>query len=162
MTTCGVTTCGVEAWRRGGVEACRREDPGRLGMVTPNDRRYTREHQWVLPMGGGLARVGITAYAARRLGDLVLVELPDVQRRYGPGEEFGTVESVKAVSGLHMPVTGKVIAVNEALRDDPGAIDDDPYGEGWIVQLALSDAKELNLLLSAPEYDAACADERGE
>ncbi|MCL8209027.1 MAG: glycine cleavage system protein GcvH [Actinomycetia bacterium] len=103
-------------------------------MEFPEDRRYTPDHEWLLPDG----TVGITDYAQDALGDVVFVELPAVGRTVKSGEAFGVVESVKSVSDLFSPADGEVVAVNEALRDHPELVNQDPYGQGWIVRLRVT------------------------
>ncbi len=102
-------------------------------MDLPADRRYTAEHEWI--DAGDPATVGITAHAAQQLGDVVFVALPEVGRRLAAGEVFGEVESTKSVSDLYAPAAGEVVAVNTALADDPGAVNADPYGAGWLIRL---------------------------
>ena len=100
----------------------------------PDDRRYARDHEWAMPRDG-LLRVGVNDFAQDRLGDVVYVELPRPGARFGAGERFGAVESVKAVSDLFMPVSGTVAAVNGALSASPGLVNSDPYGEGWMIEV---------------------------
>lgn len=118
-------------------------------MDVPDELHYTEDHEW-LRVEGDEAIVGITAYAADQLGDVVFVELPEVGATFDAGDSFGTVESVKAVSDLYTPVGGEVVGVNEALNDQPEKINEDPYGEGWIVKLSVSDEGDL---LSASDYE---------
>jgi glycine cleavage system H protein len=115
-------------------------------MTIPEDRQYTQEHEWLTPDG----TVGITDYAQEALGDVVFVELPAVGRTLKRGEAFGVVESVKSVSDLYSPADGTVAAVNEALKDRPELINQDPYGAGWIIRLAV--AGEPQGLLDADAY----------
>jgi glycine cleavage system H protein len=116
----------------------------------PQDLQYTKSHEWVR-QDGDTATVGITDHAQEELGDVVFVELPAEGESFDAGESFGTVESVKAVSDLYAPVAGEVVEVNSALEDAPEKINEDPYGEGWIVKLRTSgDAADL---LSADEYE---------
>ncbi len=119
-------------------------------MSVPEELQYTRSHEWVRTEGD-TATVGITDYAQDELGDIVFVELPEVGATFGAGDSFGTVESVKAVSDLYAPVGGEVVEVNEALDDSPEKINEDPYGDGWIVKLRVSD--EGTGLLSASDYE---------
>ncbi|MFJ3790434.1 glycine cleavage system protein GcvH [Kitasatospora sp. NPDC090091] len=120
----------------------------------PDDRKYTREHEWVLLVGKDKARVGITDHAQRQLGDLVFVELPDVGRQLELGDPFGVVESVKSASDIFTPLTGKVSGRNDLLSDEPETINDDPYMDGWIVELTITKPAELNDLLSPADYKA--------
>jgi glycine cleavage system H protein len=119
-------------------------------MKVPGDLEYTRSHEWVRRREGEMVTVGITGYAQEELGDVVFVELPKEGISVGPGETLGTIESVKAVSDLYAPVGGEVVEVNEALADAPEKINEDPYGEGWIAKLRVSEEGEL---LSAEEYE---------
>ena len=119
----------------------------------PEDRRYTKEHEWV-KVDGDRARVGITDYAQNQLGDVVYLELPEVGRVLKAGETFGTVESVKAVSELYAPVAGEVLEVNSALVSNPEAINTDPHGNGWMIVVRPADAKSVGALLDAKGYQA--------
>ena len=119
----------------------------------PEDRRYTKEHEWV-KVDGDRARIGITDYAQNQLGDVVYLELPEVGRVLKAGETFGTVESVKAVSELFAPVAGEVVEVNSALVSSPEAINSDPHGGGWMIVVKPSDAKGVGGLLDAKAYQA--------
>ncbi len=124
-------------------------------MSIPDDLQYTRSHEWVR-MEDGTATIGITEHAQDELGDIVFVELPDEGATLDAGDSFGTVESVKAVSDLYTPVGGEVVEVNSALEDAPEKINEDPYGEGWIVKLRTTD--EANLL-SPEEYEKVVEEE---
>jgi glycine cleavage system H protein len=125
-------------------------------VSVPSDLRYTKDHEWVR-LDGDEAVVGITAYAADQLGDIVFVELPDIGRTLTAAAAFGVVESVKAVSDLFAPVGGEVTATNAGLISTPEAVNTDPYGEGWMIRLRLSDAGALDDLLDAAAYDALTA-----
>lgn len=120
---------------------------------TPAQLRYTKEHEWVRSQGSEL-EVGITAYAAQQLGDVVFVELPQVGHAVIAGQPFGVVESVKSVSDLFAPVSGRVTAVNTALENAPEQINDAPYAAGWIIRVAPENPNALQTLLSAEEYSA--------
>jgi glycine cleavage system H protein len=122
-------------------------------VSVPNDLRFTKDHEWVR-VDGDEATVGITAYAADQLGDIVFVELPDVGRTLSQHATFGVVESVKAVSDLFAPVSGEVAATNDALTGSPELVNGDPYGEGWMIKVRLSDDGEIGDLLDAAAYDA--------
>ena len=124
-------------------------------MNIPEDLQYTKSHEWVR-IEGDTATIGITDHAQEELGDVVFVELPDEGATFDAGESFGTVESVKAVSDLYTPVGGEVVEVNSALEDAPENINEDPYGEGWIVKLRTSDEADL---LSPEEYEKVVAEE---
>lgn len=119
----------------------------------PDDLLYTDEHEWIR-VNGDAAVVGITKYAASQLGDVTYVELPSVGQELVRGQAFGSVESVKAVSDVYAPARGTVTAVNARLDGEPGLINEDPYGEGWICKAALSDTAELGGLLSPEAYAA--------
>lgn len=125
-------------------------------MSVPTDLRYTRDHEWVR-IEGEEATVGITQYAADQLGDIVFVELPETGRALEGAKAFGVVESVKAVSDLFAPLAGEVVATNDALAAGPELVNADPYGEGWMVRLRITDPSELDDLLDADAYDALVA-----
>jgi glycine cleavage system H protein len=116
----------------------------------PTDRRYTKDHEWIV-VTGSLGRVGITDFAQKQLGDVVFVELPDVGRAVSQGEAAGTIESVKAVSELYSPASGKVVAVNSDLASKPELINKDPHGT-WLYDLELSNAREVDNLLNNDQY----------
>jgi glycine cleavage system H protein len=118
----------------------------------PEDCLYTREHEWIR-VDEDTGTIGITEHAQTSLGDIVYVELPRVGDSFSQGESFGNVESVKAVSELFMPVTGEVVQVNGDLTDAPELVNQDPYGDGWMLKIAISDASELDTLMSASEYE---------
>jgi glycine cleavage system H protein len=124
----------------------------------PEDLRYTKSHEWVR-MDGDEAVVGITDHAQELLGDLVFVELPEVGRQVQASEEFGVVESVKAASDVYAPLAGEVTAVNEALTDAPETINNDPYGDGWMVRIRVSDPGAAAGLLDASAYGDVAAED---
>ena len=117
----------------------------------PEDVRYTDDHEWA-KKNGDAVRMGISDYAQDQLGDIVFVELPDVGSSFDKGEEFGTVESVKAVSELYMPIGGEVTAINEALADEPELVNSDPYNGGWMIEIKASDPAELEAMKSKADY----------
>ena len=119
--------------------------------IYPEDLKYTKEHEWVA-VNGNVGTIGITHYAQSELGDIVYVELPAAGSPVVAGEEFGTVESVKAVSEICAPVSGEVLEINAALAKNPETINKDPYGDGWLIKLKLADPKELPSLMSAADY----------
>ncbi len=125
-------------------------------MSYPDDLRYSKEHEWVR-VEGTRATIGITSFAADELGDIVFVELPEVGATLQQFATFGVVESVKAVSDLFAPVSGEVVAVNEALRESPELLNSDAFGDGWIATLELSDPSEVDALLDARAYEAETA-----
>ncbi|MBN9684355.1 MULTISPECIES: glycine cleavage system protein GcvH [unclassified Corallococcus] len=118
----------------------------------PQDLKYTQEHEWAR-VSGKIVVVGITQHASNTLGDIVYVELPKLGAQVAAGGSFGTVESVKAVSELFAPISGKVVKVNDELVASPEDINSDPYGDGWLVEIELSDAGELGNLLDAAAYE---------
>ncbi|MFD4398955.1 glycine cleavage system protein GcvH [Kitasatospora sp. NPDC059811] len=120
----------------------------------PKDLKYTKDHEWVRTTGKDKARVGITDFAQKQLGDVVFADIPTMGKQLESGEAFGTVESVKAVSEIFMPLTGTVTAVNEGLNDEPELINTDPYGDGWIIELTVAKPDELKQLLTAAQYEA--------
>ena len=117
----------------------------------PDDLRYSDDHEWAKE-SNGVVRVGISDYAQNQLGDIVFVELPEVGETFEKGQEFGTVESVKAVSELYMPVGGEITAVNEALEDAPELVNNDPYAGGWMVDVRLQDPAEYGALKDKKAY----------
>jgi glycine cleavage system H protein len=119
----------------------------------PEELRYTREHEWAR-VEGKIATIGITRFAVEQLGDVTQVDLPKEGETLRKDDVFGAVESVKAVSDLFAPLTGKVVKVNSPLSDSPEYLNDDPYDEGWMIQVELSSPKELESLMSATEYAA--------
>jgi len=121
----------------------------------PADLLFTEEHEYLKPSEeDGVYYVGITDYAQGELGDVVYVELPSVGDKFGQMEVFGTVEAVKAVSDLYSPVAGEVVEVNDALANDPSVVNSDPYGDGWMIKLRVTDPSQLDGLLGPKEYAA--------
>ena len=120
-------------------------------MMVPKELKYTKDHEWII-LDGDIATVGITDFAQRELGDIVYVEVESVGEILKSDEVFGTVEAVKTVSDLFLPVSGEIIEFNENLDDNPELVNSDPYGEGWMIKLKVSDINDINLLLSAEEY----------
>ena len=120
---------------------------------TPTDLKYATSHEWAR-LEGDIITVGITDHAQEALGDLVFVELPEVGDSVNAGDEAGVVESVKAASDIYAPVSGEVVEINPALEDTPELINSDPYGEGWMYKIKVSDLAELDDMMSADEYDA--------
>lgn len=116
----------------------------------PSDRRYTKDHEWIV-VTGNLGRVGITEYAQKQLGDVVFIELPDVGRDVSQGQAAGTIESVKAVSELYSPASGKVVAVNSAVTAKPEVVNTDPHGS-WLFDIELSSPSEVETLLNNDQY----------
>ncbi|MDY0002392.1 MAG: glycine cleavage system protein GcvH [Polyangia bacterium] len=124
----------------------------------PEDLKYTKEHEWVRILDGDNIRVGITAHAAEQLGDITMVELPREGDEVEKEDEFGSIESVKAVSAVYSPVTGTVTKANEVLEDNPEYINEDPYDEGWLIEVHMTDPGELAELMSASEYEKHIAE----
>ncbi len=121
-------------------------------MEFPDDLKYTREHEWLL-VEGNVATVGITEFAQEQLGDVVFVELPAVGDKVTKDEAMGVVESVKAVSDVYAPVSGEVTEVNDDLPESTELVNEDPYGDGWMVKIQLSDPTDLDDLMTAAEYE---------
>ncbi|WP_033239292.1 glycine cleavage system protein GcvH [Streptomyces albidoflavus] len=121
-------------------------------MNIPEELKYTEEHNWVRVLPGGAAQVGITSYAQTQLGDIVFVELPKVGQALDAGQAMGVIESVKAATDLYSPLAGKVTAVNDELEASPELINEEPYGDGWMVEIQPSDAGALNDLLDSAKY----------
>lgn len=130
-------------------------------MEIPKGLRYSREHEWVA-VEDNLATVGITDYAQEQLGDVVYVELPEVGAQVTKDDPFGVVESVKAVSDVFAPVSGTVTEVNGPLADSPETVNEDPYGDAWMIRVELSDANELEDLMTDAEYQAFLKEEHEE
>ncbi|MBV8066605.1 MAG: glycine cleavage system protein GcvH [Candidatus Eremiobacteraeota bacterium] len=126
-------------------------------MTQPSDLLFSKEHEWVR-LDGESATIGITDYAQNALGDIVYVELPKVGSQIEQFANVGVIESVKAVSDLFTPTSGEVIEVNEALEDDPAAVNRDPYGAGWLIKVRLSNPDESKRLLSPAEYEKIAAE----
>ena len=123
-------------------------------MNFPDNIRYTSEHEWIR-VEGDEAFVGITDYAQSELGEIVFVDVPTLGETVGQGEVFGSIEAVKTVSDLNMPVTGEVLEINGALDAQPELVNNDPYGEGWIIRIAVKDIAELDNLMDATAYEAS-------
>jgi glycine cleavage system H protein len=120
-------------------------------MEFPEGLKYSKEHEWVL-VEEHIATVGITEYAQQELGDIVYVELPEVGEKVVKDDPFGAVESVKAVSDIYAPISGTILEVNDALPDSPETINDDPYADGWMIKVEMTDMDDLKDLMSAEEY----------
>ena len=126
---------------------------------TPSELKYARSHEWARLEEDGTVTVGISDFAQESLGDVVFVEVPEVGTSVAAGEEVSVVESVKAASDIYAPVAGEIIAVNEALDEEPETVNAEPYEDGWLFKLKPSDASELDSLLSAEDYQALCEEE---
>lgn len=119
--------------------------------MVPADRKYTQEHEWIM-VDAGNGTVGVTEFAAHELGDIVFVELPSVGSTFKQGDTVGTIESVKAVADLYLPVSGEIVAVNDAVAASPELLNSDPFGQGWLVKVKLAQPAELDALLDAAAY----------
>jgi len=124
----------------------------------PTNRNYAKSHEWALDNGDGTVTIGITDHAQELLGDVVFVELPEIGAQVEAGAEFSLVESVKAASDIYAPVSGEVIAVNEALEDAPESVNEDPFEGAWIAKVKMSDASQLDNLLDASSYESEVAE----
>lgn len=129
-----------------------------MAKVNPDDRKYTAEHEWALKRQDGVL-VGITDFAQEQLTDIVYVELPEVGKTVERGGQLAVVESVKSVSDVYAPISGKVVEVNKRLEEDPGLINRDAFGEGWIAVLEMKNPEEWSLLMEAKDYEAMIAGE---
>ena len=125
-------------------------------MNTPTNLKYSKDHEWIR-VEGDFAYVGITDFAQIELGEVIFVEIETVGETMEAGEVFGSIEAVKTVSELLLPVSGEIVELNEKLEDAPELVNDDPYGEGWLVKMTVANAAELNELLSPEEYSALLA-----
>lgn len=121
-------------------------------MAIPSDLKYTEEHEWVR-MNGDIATVGVTDHAQEELSDVVFVELPDLEREVEEKEAMAVVESVKAASDIYAPVSGTIVEVNLALEEEPGLVNEDPYGEGWLFKIRVTDMEIVEGLLTADDYE---------
>ena len=119
--------------------------------MNPEDRHYAQSHEWV-KIDGDVGTIGITEHAQKELGEIVYLELPEAGHVFNADEEFGTVESVKAVSELFSPISGEVVEVNKAAVAEPGIVNDDPFGDGWLIRLKLSTDEEVKKLMTADQY----------
>ena len=128
-------------------------DPKQMHMQFPDNLKYSKDHEWIRGEGDE-AYVGITAFAAGELGDIVFVDVDTEGESLDKDEVFGSVEAVKTVSDLFLPVSGEVLEFNEALEDAPESVNDDPYGDGWMVKIKITDASELDGLMDAAAYEA--------
>ena len=131
-------------------------------MEFPDELKYTREHEWALDEGDGRVRVGITDYAQDALGDVVYVDIPETGTEVRAGDAFGEVESTKSVSDLYSPVSGTVVERNPLLEDKPELVNEDPYGEGWLVVVEVENREELDDLMDAASYRSFVEESSGE
>jgi glycine cleavage system H protein len=123
-------------------------------MDFPANLKYTEEHEWVFVEADNTARIGITDFAQSELGEIVYVEVNALGESLKPGDVFGTVEAVKTTSDLFLPISGTILEVNERLESEPELVNEEPYGEGWIIKIKINDAAELNNLMDADAYKA--------
>lgn len=121
-------------------------------MEIPKELRYSEEHEWAA-VDDNIATIGITDYAQEQLGDVVYIELPETGTQVTKGDKFGVVESVKAVSDIYSPLTGTVVTVNTGLPNTPETVNEEPYGDGWMIRVEMSDPEEFNDLMTAAEYE---------
>ena len=121
--------------------------------MVPDDRKYTQEHEWVM-IEGDVGTIGVTDFAAGELGDVVFVELPEPGSEFSQGDTVGTIESVKAVADLYLPVSGEIVAINDAVVDSPELVNSDPLEEGWMIKVKLSEMSEVDELMDAAAYGA--------
>lgn len=126
-------------------------------MSYPTDLKYTKEHEWIRDNGDGTATVGITDFAQSELGDIVFVEIEPEGFEFDQDEVFGTVEAVKTVSELFAPIAGEIVEINEQLEMEPELVNDDPYGDGWMVKISIADKSQLDDLMSPDEYEEIVA-----
>jgi glycine cleavage system H protein len=131
-----------------------------MSKQNPADRNYSKDHEWVKDNGDGTVIVGITDYAQEMLTDIVFVELPPIGKKVTKGDAVAVVESVKSVSDVYAPVSGEVTAVNNKLEEEPALINQDAFGDGWIVKMRLADAGELKSLLNATDYEKLVKEEK--
>jgi glycine cleavage system H protein len=129
--------------------------------MNPDELRYSKEHEWVRVETDGAAAIGITAFAAESLGDVVFVDLPEAGASVAQFEKFGEIESVKAVSDLFSPISGSITEVNQGLADNPQLVNDGPYSEGWLLRVAMADSSEMDVLMSSSEYESFLESEGG-
>ena len=127
-------------------------------MNFPEDLKFSKEHEWVR-VSGNIATIGISDYAQDQLGEIVFVELPDEGEEFEKDDAFGVVESVKSVNDIYAPLTGRIVEVNDPVVDSPEIVNEDPYAEGWLVRIEISDPKELGELMSAKDYEAYIKEE---
>jgi glycine cleavage system H protein len=125
----------------------------------PENHQYTKDHEWLL-VEGGSGTVGITDFAQHSLGDVVFVDLPKIGEKFAAGEPFGSVESVKSVNELFIPVSGEVTAINELLTDSPELVNTEPYGRGWMIKIRITNPTDVDSLLSASEYEDFIAEQK--
>lgn len=127
-------------------------------MNFPEDLKFSKEHEWVR-VSGNIATIGVSDYAQDQLGEIVFVELPDEGEEFEKDDAFGVIESVKSVNDIYAPLSGRIVEVNDPVVDSPEIVNEDPYAEGWLVKIEISDPKELSELMSAKDYEAYIKEE---
>ena len=127
-------------------------------MTFPEDLKYSKEHEWIR-VSGNVATIGVTDFAQDQLGEIVFVELPDEGEEFGKDDTFGVVESVKSVNDIYSPVSGRVMELNDPVVDSPEIINEDPYGEGWLIKVEVTNPKELKELMTSKQYEAYIREE---
>jgi len=145
----------LPGWQRRADRDCQRTEELQVSD-TPEDLYYATSHEWIKPGDGGVATVGISDYAQNELGDVVFVELPDMDTQVSARDEVSVVESVKTASDIYAPVSGEIVAVNELLEESPETINSSPYDDGWIFKIRMNNEEELKELLSAEDYRENC------
>lgn len=126
--------------------------------LNPEQLKYTKDHEWI-SLNGSEGTIGISEYAAEQLGDVVHIEFPEVGSDFEVGNTFGAIESVKSVSDVYSPLTGKVVAINEQAVENPGLVNEDPFGEGWLIKIEVSEASEVENLMNHDAYQAFLSEE---
>ena len=127
-------------------------------MTFPEDLKYSKEHEWV-KVNGNIATIGVTDYAQDQLGEIVFVELPDEGEEFGKDDAFGVVESVKSVNDVYAPVAGRILEINDPVVDSPEMVNEDPYSEGWLVKMEVTNPKDLKDLMTSKQYEAYIKEE---
>ncbi len=127
-------------------------------MTSPEDLKYSKEHEWVR-VSGNIVTIGISDYAQDQLGEIVFVELPDEGEEFSKDDAFGVVESVKSVNDIYAPISGRIVEVNDPVVDSPEIVNEDPYGEGWLIKIEVEDTGELKELMTAKQYEAYIKEE---
>lgn len=122
-------------------------------MKFPKNLKYTKDHEWLSPVSGGTAKVGVTAYAIEHLGDIVHVEMPEIGQSFDGGDPFGTIESTKTVSDIYLPVSGKISEVNKQIASNPEKLQDDAYENGWIIEIEVPGGADTSHLMNAEAYE---------
>lgn len=127
-------------------------------MTFPEDLKYSKEHEWVR-LGGNTATIGLSDFAQDQLGEIVFVELPEEGEEFGKDDAFGVVESVKSVNDVYAPVSGRIVEINDPVVDSPEIVNEDPYGDGWLIKIEVTDPADLKDLMTAKQYEAYIKEE---